>query len=417
MPAGASALDLGEIDRIDLSRQELFADRRVAEIFAILRQADPVHFSRASEQGPFWSVTKFDDIVAVDTNHAVFSSSWQNGGIALDDRIINPPVNGGTSIRSFVAQDDPEHARYRAAVQPVVSPASLQRFEKLIGERMAGVLDALPRTEEFDWVERVAAEMAGLLHVTLFNVPLEDRGLLGGWAETILTFEGMPGFRGHAHRVATLEACMDYFGRYRVERAQRPPQFDVISMLAHHPNTRDLSPLDFASQVIALIAAASDTTRSTLSASINAMNRFPAEWEKVRANPRLIPNMVDEVIRWQTPVPHQRRTALRDIELRGKTIRKGDKVAMWYFSGNRDEEIFPDGDCVIADRSNASRQLSFGSGIHRCMGMGIAKLQARKLWEFMIERFAFVEITHPVSTIDSNLSRGYSAIPVRLHHR
>lgn len=417
MAAVGNSLDLAAVNRIDLSRQELFSDDRVADIFTVLREDDPVHYSPVSEQGPFWSVTKFDDIVAVDSNHRVFSSSWENGGIALDDRVINPPVNGGTSIRSFVAQDDPEHAMYRKAVQPIVSPASLQRFKKLIGERMAGVLDGLPREQEFDWVERVAAELAGLLHVTLFDVPVEDRGLLGRWAHTILTFEGMPGFQGHAHRVATLNECLDYFARFREERAKRPPQFDVISMLSHDPNTRDLSALDFTSQVIALIAAASDTTRSTLSASIRAMNQFPAEWEKVKANPRLIPNMVDEIIRWQSPVPHQRRTALEDTELRGRTIRKGDKVAMWYFSGNRDEEIFPEGNLVIADRSNASRHLSFGSGIHRCMGMSIAKLQAKKLWEFMIDRFAFVEITGDVSTIDSNLSRGYSAIPVRLHHR
>lgn len=417
MVTASRSLDLAAISRIDLSRQELFSDERVAEIFGVLRRDEPVHYSPASEQGPFWSITKFDDIVAVDSNHQVFSSSWENGGIALDDRIINPPVNGGISIRSFVAQDDPEHAMYRAAVQPVVSPGSLQRFEKLIGQRMGSVLDGLPQDEEFDWVERVATELAGLLHVTLFDVPVEDRALLGAWAETILTFEGMPGFQGHVHRVATLNECRDYFARFREERAKRAPQFDVISMLSHHPNTRDLAPLDFTSQVIALIAAASDTTRSTLSASICAINQFPGEWEKVRANPRLIPNMVEEVIRWQTPVPHQRRTALRDTELRGMTIRKGDKVAMWYFSGNRDEEIFPDGDRIIADRSNAGRHLSFGSGIHRCMGMGIAKLQARKLWELMVDRFAFVEITRSVSTIDSNLSRGYSAIPVRLRRR
>jgi cytochrome P450 len=314
-----------------------------------------------------------------------------------------------------VAQDDPEHAMYRKAVQPIVSQESLQRFEQLIDQRITAVLDGLPQGEEFDWVVRVSTELAGLLLVTLFDVPLEDRLLLGHWAETILTFEGMKGFKGHAHRVATFNQCLLYFAHLREERAMLPPRFDVISMLAHHPNTRDLSPVDFTSQAIALIAAASDTTRSTLSASINAINQFPAEWEKVKARPSLIPNMVDEIIRWQTPVPHQRRTALQDIGIGGKTIHKGDKVAMWYFSGNRDEQLFADGNRIIADRSNAGRHLSFGYGIHRCMGMNLAKLQARKLWEKMIERFSFVEITSEIATIDSNLSRGYRGFTARLH--
>ena len=304
-------------------------------------------------------------------------------------------------LSTFIALDEPQHGMYRRAVQPIVSAESMRSLEELVRARTVKVLDSLPRNEEFNWVDLVSIELTTLMLATLFDFPIEDRRLLREWSDVTATLEGMDGFVGHEMRMVKLGECLQYFTRLWNERVNAPPKFDLVSMLAHDPQTRNMTPAEYLSQLLVLIVGGNDTTRNTMSASINAINLFPDEYRKVQQD--------------HTPVPHQRRTAQEDFQLRDKLIRKGDKVAMWYYSGNRDEDVFPDGDAVKVSRTNVSRQLSFGFGIHRCMGMNIAKLQLRILWEEMLDRFDFIEMVKPPVRTMSNQINGYTEVMVRLH--
>jgi cytochrome P450 len=215
---------------------------------------------------------------------------------------------------------------------------------------------------------------------------------------------------------ALMDCAMTFHGIWQ-ERAAREPKSDFISLLAHGESTKHHinDPLMMLGNIIVLIVGGNDTTRNSISGGVLALNQYPEEYEKLRANPGLIPNMVSEVIRWQTPVIHMRRTALDDVELGGKTIRKGEKVIMWYLSGNRDEAVFPDADRLIIDRPNARRHLAFGFGVHRCMGNRLAEMQLRVLWEEIMKRFKMVEVVGDVERISNNFIRGIAALPVKVH--
>ena len=200
------------------------------------------------------------------------------------------------------------------------------------------------------------------------------------------------------------------------ERAAQPPRPDLISMLAHGEATRDLPsrPHEFMGNLLLLIVGGNDTTRNSISGGLLGLNRFPDEYRKLQANPALVNSMVPEIIRYQTPVIHMRRTAVTDFELGGKSIRKGDKVVMWYISGNRDEEAIEDADRFIIDRARPRQHLSFGFGIHRCVGNRLAEMQVTILWEEILKRFPMIELVEEPTRTYSNLIRGISSMKVRI---
>jgi cytochrome P450 len=184
--------------------------------------------------------------------------------------------------------------------------------------------------------------------------------------------------------------------------------------MAHHEATRDMDPDNLMGNIILLIVGGNDTTRNTMSASVLALNENPDEYRKLRDNPKLIDTMVPEVIRWHTPLAHMRRTALADTELGGRTIRKGDRVVMWYVSGNRDEEVIDRPGEFIIDRPRPRTHLSFGFGIHRCVGMRLAELQLRILWEEILKRFERIEVVGEPKRLYSSFVRGIESLPVRI---
>jgi len=394
------------LEEIDVSRPELFQTDSHWEYFRRLRREDPVHRCPDSLFGPYWSVTRFKDIMAIEANHQDFSSA---DGIVLADR----PEDFQTV--NFISMDPPKHDVQRKTVQGVVAPMNLAKLEGTIRERAQRILDGLPRDDEFDWVDRVSIELTTQMLATIFDFPFEERRKLTYWSDMATSGELAGGPTPEPVRRAALLECLEYFTALRDERSNEPPKPDLLSMLAHGEDTRDMPPMEFLGNLILLIVGGNDTTRNSISGGVLALNQNPGEYDKLRENPELIPNMVPEIIRWQTPLAYMRRTAVRDLEFGGKTIRAGDKVAMWYVSGNRDEEVIDDPDRFWIDRPNARHHLSFGFGVHRCMGNRLAEMQLRVLWEEIMQRFRMIEITGPVERVQSSFVKGYASMPVRLH--
>lgn len=393
------------LDDLDVSNWHLFENDALWPYFERLRKEDPVHFHQESRYGPFWSITKYDDIKEVDQNHKVFSSA---GSIGLLD------MSGDFSTPMFIAMDQPKHDVQRKAVSPVVAPKNLAEMEGLIRQRAANILDSLPIGETFNWVDKVSIELTTQMLATLFNFPFEDRRKLTHWSDVT----SIPGLSAEQRRQELLE-CLAAFTDLWHQRVNEPPSFDLISLLIHGEGTKDMinNPMEYLGNLLLLIVGGNDTTRNSISGGVLALNQFPNEYDKLRKDPSLIPNMVAEIIRWQTPLAFMRRTALEDAEVGGKLIRKGDKVAMWYVSGNRDEDKFENANDLIIDRHNARNHISFGFGIHRCMGNRLAEMQLRVLWEEIMQRFEHVEVVGDVKRVRSNFVRGYSELPVRLHAR
>ncbi len=395
---------------IDVSRSDYFQTGAHHAFFRRLRKEAPVHYSKTGPSGPFWSVTRHEDIMAIDTNHEDFSSDRD---IVVGDQSdeFSPPM--------FIAKDPPVHDIQRKAAAPAVAPQRLSELEALIRSRVGAILDSLPVGEEFDWVDKVSIELTTQMLATLFDFPWEDRRLLPYWSDVSTSTEAVGNFDLplEERRRILGEECLPYFMRLWAERAAAPPKFDFISLLAHDPGTKDMlkDPMEFLGNLMLLIVGGNDTTRNSISGGVYALNQFPEEYDKLRADHSLIPNMVSEIIRWQTPLAHMRRTAVRDVEFRGQKIAEGERVVMWYVSGNRDESVFDNPDRLIIDRPNARRHVAFGFGIHRCMGNRVAELQLRVLWEEIMKRFAQIEVVGPPKLVQSNFVLGYETLPVRLH--
>ena len=410
-----AAVEAVPLEEIDVSRPELYRDDSWRPWFARLRREAPLHHLADSDNGAFWSVTNHHLIKAVDTNHQVFSS--EAGGISILDL---PDYNEGRQRNeSFIDLDPPRHAPDRQTVAPAVAPRNLRELEPLIRERAVDILENLPVGETFNWVREVSVELTGRMLATLFDFPYAERHRLIHWSDITTAVPKVTGDDtiDMSERFAELMECAAAFEQLWRERAAAPPKFDLISMLAHGENTRDMieRPERLLGTILLLIVGGNDTTRNSISGGVMALNEHPDEFQKLKDNPKLIPNMVSEIIRWQTPVIHMRRTALEDFELDGQRIRAGDKVVMWYLSGNRDEAVFDDPDRLQIDRPNARAHLAFGFGIHRCMGNRLAELQLQVLWEEILKRFRKVELAGDVERLPNNFIRGLKDVPVRLH--
>ncbi|MFL2824781.1 MAG: cytochrome P450 [Alphaproteobacteria bacterium] len=404
------------LDKIHPAEPALFKNNVMWSYFERLRKEDPVHYCKRpfdmgmgefldEEIGPYWSITKYNDIMDVDTNHKVFSSE---PAITLFD----PREEFTTPM--FIAMDPPKHDIQRKAVNPVVAPSNLKNMEGLIRERTQNVLDSLPKNEPFDFVKSVSIELTTQMLATLFDFPFEDRYKLTRWSDVATARPGDGIIENDEQRYGELYECLEYFTKLWNERVNSEPKTDLISMLAHNPLTRNMEPMEYLGNLILLIVGGNDTTRNSMTGGIVALNENPDQYEKLRDNHDLIYSMVPEIIRWQTPLAYMRRTALEDVEIRGKKIKKGDKVVMWYVSGNRDEEVIDNPNSFIIDRERPRNHLSFGFGIHRCVGNRLADMQLEILWEEIMKRFKNIKVLGEPERVNSSFVKGYLSLPVKI---
>lgn len=394
------------LEQIDLSHPGVWHSNEFLPFMERLRNEDPVHYCEDSAVGPYWSIMKYKDIMTVDTSPQIYSSEPTIGIVDSFEEFTLP---------AFISMDPPKHDHQRRTVQGVVAPANLKVLESLIRSRAGTILDGLPLNEEFDWVEKVSIELTTQMLATLFDFPFEDRYKLTYWSDVATAIPGNGIVETNEQRWAAIEECLAYFTKLWNERVNADPGSDLVSMLAHGEATKNMPPMEYLGNIILLIVGGNDTTRNSISGGVLALNENPAEYEKLRGDASLIPNMVSEIIRWQTPLAYMRRTAVQDTELGGKKIKAGDKVVMWYASGNRDEESIDRANEFLIDRPNARQHLSFGFGLHRCMGNRLAEMQLRILWEEITKRFDFVEVVGKPERIYSSFVKGYSKLPVVLH--
>jgi cytochrome P450 len=411
----AYATPLAELNPAKVER---FQGDTILPVFERLRRDDPLHFTAESEFGPYWSVTRWNDIMAVDTDHEAFSSA---DGIGLPNRqameeqekvmaaMGRPRRRGGAG---FITMDEPEHSVHRKAVSPTVAPANIANMAPVVRQRAGEILDSLPIGKTFDWVDLVSKELTAMTLATLFDFPFEDRRKLTYWSDMFTNMPGHGPVKSWQHKAESAMECFGAFHELWEQRINAPPSIDLISMLTHNPATRDMSPEQYQGTVVLLIIGGNDTTRNTISGSVYALNQNPDQYDKLRANSDLILPMVSETIRWQTPLAHMSRVATRDIELGGKTIKAGERVVMWYLSGNRDESVIDDPNAFNIERERPRQHLSFGFGIHRCVGNRVAEMQLGIIWEEILKRFPVIKLVGEPTRTYSSFVHGFESMPV-----
>ena len=399
---------LDRLDTLDPSVPERFADGSAHALFARLRRDAPVHYCRDSPFGPFWSICLYDDIVAIEAQPQLFSSAARLGGIT----IIDADRDRGTHIESFITMDPPHHSPKRRTIAPAFTPSEMTRLSASIRARTAACLDGLPRGQTFDWVQSVSIPLTIDMLAILFDFPWDERHKLRIWSDAITSLDMIE--RDPHGRAALLIEMGTRFHALWQERSAAEPAPDLLSIMLHSPEFERMDAPEFLGSIATLVVGGNDTTRNSMSGLVEALSRWPDQWERLRAEPALIPNAASEVIRWQCPALHMRRTATADTEIRGHRIAKGDKVVLWYISANREEAVFPDGDRFLADRPNARRHLSFGYGIHRCVGARLAELQLQILIEEMVARDLRVELAGPVERQPHPFLAIVNRVPVRI---
>lgn len=396
-------------ERWDVTRSDIYVEDRWQPIFAEMRREAPVNKVNESPYGAYWNVSTVKAIQHVESLPELFSSSWENGGITIGDPPpdVDPAVLAERRLPMFIAMDRPEHTGQRRTVAPAFTPGEIDKMAEEVRARTAATLDTLPFGEQFDWVDKVSIELTTGMLAILFGFPWEDRRLLTFWSDWAGDVElGLA--RGLEDlRFEILSEMAQYFSKLWAERMGAPPSRDLISMMIHSDAMNHMSPQEFMGNLILLIVGGNDTTRNTMSGIVHSLDAFPDQRELFEKDPSVIPNGVQECIRFMTPLAHMRRTATADADLFGQQVKKGDKLALWYISANRDETVFDNPDKLILNRENARRHMAFGYGIHRCVGARLAELQLKILMEEMHKRRMRVHVTGDVQRVRANFVHGF----------
>ncbi|NCP19653.1 MAG: cytochrome P450 [Erythrobacter sp.] len=398
----------------DTSRSDIYANNSWEPIFREMRAEGPLHYIPDSPFGAYWSVVSHKAIQHTEALPDIFSSSTELGGITILDP---PPEEPGTQrlkLPMFIAADRPKHTGQRKTVSPAFTPSEMTRLEDDIRQRTGECLDALPRGEVFDWVENVSVPLTTGMLAILFDFPWADRDLLTHWSDWAGDTDLATIRELDETRRGMLHEMLAYFQLLWADRAQKGEAPDLISRMIHSPAMNRMEPEEFMGNLVLLIVGGNDTTRDTMSGIVHALDRFPDQRTLFENDASLIPNAVQECIRYQTPLKHMRRTCTQDTELFGQQIAAGDKVVLWYNSANRDESVFEDAEKLEITRENARRHIAFGYGIHRCVGARLAELQLRVLMEEMHRRRLRVNVAGEVQRVRANFVEGFRKLPVEV---
>ncbi|MFA7595943.1 MAG: cytochrome P450 [Novosphingobium sp.] len=394
----------------DVSLPDLWAANAWRPIFAKLRAENPVSHCPQSAYGPYWSIVRHNDVIDIENDPERFSSASENGGIVISDTRAE-----GVQLGMFIAMDGPEHARKRKVVSPAFTPSGVKGMAGSLRQRTGELLDRLPVGQRLDWVRSVSIPLTTAMIATLFDFPWEERHKLSLWSDWVARFEIGDDTQLNLERERQMLAMAARFGELYRARGAASAGDDLLSIMAHSDAFGVLDRKAFMGAIALLLVGGNDTTRHSMSGLIEQIDLFPEAWARVKADPaRLASGAATETIRLQTPLSHMRRTATRDVELHGKSIRKGDKVVLWYNSGNRDEAVFPDPDRWDPARENSRRHLSFGHGVHRCLGARLAELQVATLVEEMARRNMEVRIVGEPERLPSCFINEFERMPVEI---
>lgn len=392
----------------DVSDAEIFVEDRWREPFEAMRQTMPVSYLPESPYGPYWSVVSHDLIQQVEGQPDVYSSSYKLGGITIGDSL------GEDEFPNFIAMDRPRHTEQRKVVQPSFNPSEMARRDVEIAQRTKELFDALPVGETFDWVERVSIPLTIGMLCILFDFPWEERHDLKRWSDHASNVSPDQTPERRAIFYEQMFQMLTRFDQLLEEKRALPPADDLLSRVIHSAAMGDMAPMERVANIALLIVGGNDTTRNSMSGFIEACTQYPDELDRLRADRSLIPNAAQEIIRWQSPVTHMRRTCTEDVELAGQKLAKGDKVVLWYISGNRDEALFVDAERFDVTRQNARRHIGFGYGVHRCVGARLAELQLGRLIGEIVERNIRIEMVEQPTRLASCFLHGFTEMPVRI---
>ncbi|MEQ1495798.1 MAG: cytochrome P450 [Novosphingobium sp.] len=400
------------INRIDLSQNAFYVENTWREPFAKLRAEMPLSWCPNSPFGAYWSAVTHELVAETELRHDVFSSRWDLGNITIAEAV------NGEGFPNFIAQDQPIHTAQRKVIAPAFSPSQMVKLDALVKARTKELIDGLPQGETFDWVERVSIPQTLGMLCALFDMPYaewRDIKRWSDWASGVSADNLTEAYR--AEFLAQMGEMLARFDTELEDRRGKPASDDLLSRMVHSEAMGHMEPMERIANIALLIVGGNDTTRNSMSALVEAFDTYPDQLERLRADPSLIPNAAQEIVRWQSPVTHMRRTALEDTELGGQTIRKGEKVVMWYISANRDESVFPDAEKFDVARDNARRHLGFGHGIHRCVGAKLAENQLASLIGEIVSRNIRIVPEGAPTRLASPFLHGFTAMPVKIERQ
>lgn len=389
---------------VDLTDMRAFVEGRQHDLFRALRDDDPLHWNDESDGGRgFWSLTRYDDVKAGASDHERLSSAE---GTQLAERRVEG------KLHSLHNMDEPEHGKLRRIAIPYLRAVKIKRWQQSIAESVTRLLDEAEEQGEIEFVHAISANLPIRVLARVLGVPAEDCATLAELSN-VAHIQDPEYVTSDDEREAAREELFAYF-RDLSDKRRADPQDDLVSVLVQGTiDDRPLSWEQLAAYYIVLMAAGNETTRHLISGAVDAFHRFPDQWQRLRADHRLLVPAVEEMFRWVTPVAFMRRTAVEPVDLHGRTIRTGDKVVLWFGSANRDERVFDDPARFVVDRA-PNDHLTFGWGVHFCMGAHLARAEVVALFGGILDRGIDVRLTAPPERLEASMFAGIKRMPAAL---